>query len=190
MVATCHWLPTKSENLWPFKQVFSFQIAKSCTGSNPAKMVDGKNFVTDLLAESSSRVTMSWTWALSWSKMQASGQSTLSSTTNSPTSFCQYFRNASLLFPILHTLYEQCPFDQESINIVFTGIPVMCAFSGIGAKEVLHCLLWYFIFGLYWKHHDSSSVIPLLGKVVPSDQLLIVVRTDIELQLSLVIKFV
>jgi len=32
-VATCHWLPTKSENLWPFKPVFSFQTAKSCMGS-------------------------------------------------------------------------------------------------------------------------------------------------------------
>jgi hypothetical protein len=60
--------------------------------------------------------------------MQASGQSTLSSTTNSPTSFCQYFCNASLLFHILQTFYEQCPFDQKSINIVFTGLPVMCAF--------------------------------------------------------------
>jgi len=40
-----------------------------------AKIMDGKNFVINLLAETS-RVTMSWTWALSWSKIQATGQST------------------------------------------------------------------------------------------------------------------
>jgi hypothetical protein len=65
-----------------------------------------------------------------------------------------------------------------------------CAFSGIGAMEVLHCLLWHFISGLYCKHHDSSPVITLPEKVVSFDQMMIQVRTDIKLLLLfLVIKF-
>jgi hypothetical protein len=44
----------------------------------------------------------------------------------------------------------------------------MSASFGLGDADVFHCMLWRFVYGVHWRHHDSSPVITLSKQLFPS----------------------